>query len=237
MKQTIGFFGDSFCEHLKNSHSITNHYKTYIENLIYHYDLKLVNLGQSGGSIWDLWIKQLTPFIERNEIPDICVFVWTDPFRLYNPVVRNINMASTVLQKIDKNHSIWNAATEYYRHLFDEDHLRLSYVSALHYFDNVIIPAFPKKTKVIHLWSFGYAKVTETGMFDLKKIEYLYNWKNGVEIRPALIELASLDAEKDTIFHFEYPNHIPDDYRNQLLFEWIKNAIENYDNKLIEFKL
>mgnify|MGYP006270819747 CR=1 FL=1 len=237
IKQTIGFFGDSFCEHLSNSHSIKHQYQTYIEKTVNYFNADLVNLGQSGGSIWDLWLLQLNPLLIKNAIPDICVFVWTDPFRLYHTRVRNMNMASVILVKPDNNFKIWNAAKEYYKYLLDEDQRILEYETALYYFDNIILPSLPPTTKIIHLWSFGYAKVTKNGLFDPEKVRYLYNWKNGFEIRPALMEVSLINSSVDLSMHFDHPNHIADDFRNQIVFEWIRDAIDNYKNTCVHHDL
>jgi hypothetical protein len=89
--KTIGFFGDSFCSEIRNHHSIWYNYDTYMKKLADHYDATVVNVGHGGCSIWDTLLLQLNPLIEKNEVPDICVFVWTIPGRLFNRKIRRLN--------------------------------------------------------------------------------------------------------------------------------------------------
>ena len=85
----IGFFGDSFCADKWNS--INNDYNTYISMIEKHYDADIVHLGVGGSSVGDLILLQLTPFINQNIIPDVCVFCWTEPHRLFHRNIRKIN--------------------------------------------------------------------------------------------------------------------------------------------------
>ena len=84
----IGFFGDSFCADLQSG--------TYLQLLATHYGADVVNVGYGGSSIWDVLLLQIDPFIKKNNIPDICVFVWTEPTRLFHQVLRNINFTTAV---------------------------------------------------------------------------------------------------------------------------------------------
>lgn len=225
----IGFYGDSFCKdkfHFK--------YDTYISLLKKHYKASITHLGYGGSSHWDLIINQFQK--DEHKLPDVCIFVWTGHDRFYNKTVRgirsfeSINYSNTQF-KINPTYSyglhsnIWLAAEQYYKHLFDDEKAKLEYKSSLHYFDNVILQAH-KNTKFIHLWSFGdcikvYNEDKDTWSPD--NLTYMHTWKHGVEIQPSLMSIATR-GEID----YSAPNHLPGKANNILVFEKIKEAIEDY---------
>lgn len=227
MKKTIGFFGDSFCATRVSPHSIIHNYKTYIQKLSDHYDAKIVNLGYGGSSVQDLILTQLQPLIDNNSVPDICVFVWTDCGRLYHPTVRNINGVSSVEESHFFNRSIWKAAEQYYKHLYDYKQHELAYKALLLYIDTVILTQLPKKTKIVHLWSFGNPSTWDNIGCRPENISYCYNWKNGVEIRPALVSLSLRDRPIDILNNDKSANHLEGEEKNNIVFEWICNGIDN----------
>lgn len=216
----IGFFGDSFCA---KNYIDTNEYTTYINKLETHYNADIVNLGVPGSSIYDLMLLQLNPFIKSNEIPDVCVFVWTTENRLYNKEIRHINCYPRnyvyTLTTTDRQKKILDAAREYYEFLQDDELDYLNATSFFYYFDNIILKSFPDTIKIIHLWSFG----------DMKNgyLDYMYTWNHGVEIRPALVTLTSENGLLTNNFD---PNHLKGDLKNEIVFTWIKNTIDNYGN-------
>ena len=221
----IGFFGDSFCA--MNHISKDYEYTTYINKLENYYNADIVNLGVVGSSIYDLLLLQLTPFIESDTVPDVCIFVWTNVTRLYNKDIRHLNcLPEKYLYKIIKTEAqknILDAARHYYLHLQDTDLDLFKAKAVLYYFDNEILKSLPT-TKIIHLWSFGE--------MDNGYTTYIHRWKTGVEIRPALIRVVSPNGYLGNNFD---PNHLSDDKKNEIVFEWIKEAIDNYENgKLID---
>jgi hypothetical protein len=215
----IGFYGDSFCSDL-TSVKVDNKYKTYIELLRDHYGAEVVNLGYGGGSHWDLIVNQF--LAQKDNLPNVCVFCWTQPHRLYHRKVRHLK-ASDVLE-FDKTKDrskraefsygrydeVWNAALSYYAYLFDEEKSYLEYVSSIHYFDTVILKGI-SNIKFIHLWSFD---------------EYPIRFTQGMEIRPSILTMVENFPGYD--FYYEYPNHIPDSKINIQLFEKIKHCIDDY---------
>jgi hypothetical protein len=217
---TIGFFGDSFC-----AIDVKQHYasgETYITKLKNHYNAEIVNLGKGGSSIWDLFLLQFEPLRKQNKVPDICVFVWTEPNRLFHRTCRDINFASTNRRR--KQDELFQHAFNYYENFHDDELVELQYVSALQYFDLSVLPTIPKTTKIVHLWSFG--KLKEWGVpVKLEDIEYFYTWKNGIEIRPSLIYTA-LENSSWTLVDAD-PNHLRGEDKNNRVFEMIKNAIDS----------
>lgn len=197
----IGLFGDSFCAMVESNDPT---YQTYIKKLIVEYNATITNTGIPGSSVGDIVMMQLP---KSHFLPDVCIFVWTDSPRLFNREIRNINHASAECRT--NTGQIWSAASSYYKYLYDSQFTTLQFKALLEYIDTHILTTFPKSTKIIHLWSYGEQDKT-----------YIHNWKNGVEIRPALINV----SDGNTAF----PNHLAGELKNTLVFDWIKEAIDNY---------
>ena len=220
----IGFFGDSFCADRRSG--------TYPQLLANHYDAEIVNLGLGGSSIWDVLLLQIDPFIKNNNIPDICVFVWSEPYRLFHRVLRNLNTGST-MSCISSDNPVLSTAANYYLHLHDTELDHYRYAAALHYFDTVVILTFPKNTKIVHLWSFGHVhEGHDENSFLPERLLYSHTWKNGLEIRPSLTSIITgqgilISTMNDWV---STANHIPFgekfDPINSLIFNLIKDAID-----------
>lgn len=211
---TIGFFGDSFCGDVSNDHSVAHNYSTYLEKVASHFNAAITNTGVGGSSVWDLILLQFEEQIKKG-LPDICVFVWTDMQRLFDRKHRNINFRSS-----ERIHSPEHAAAKkYFYYLYDDKKHRLEYTSILYYFDTIILPNYPN-SKFVHLWSFGEELNEER--------HYLYSWKNGFEIRPAL-ETLSFDILGEELPEADTrANHIAGEKNNQKVADWIISAIVNY---------
>lgn len=233
MIKTIGFFGDSFCAERSNDHSIKNNYVSYIDLLAKNYDAKIVNLGKGGCSVYDTILIQLKPFIEGNLIPDVCIFVWSNAGRLFDRQIRRITQKSvhtytpTFLNILEQNK--WNAARLYYQYLYDQEKEDLEYVSLLNYIDTVVLNQFPSSVKIVHLWSFGNPDWHNKN-FKPSVTSYPYQFKTGVEIRPALGSVSLYDSHKDILHMDPRCNHLDGQYKNDIVFGWLKQAIENKDS-------
>lgn len=235
-KLTIGFFGDSFAAEESNPHTWWYKYDSYIKKLVTHYDAEIANLGQGGSSIWDAIRTQLEPLIKSNNVPDVCVFVWTNPGRLYHKEIRRINHADALTPKIHTynifKHKIWSAAKQYYLHLYDHQQAQVEHLAAMYYIDHVILPSLPKSTKIINLWSSADPLSWEVQNFHPSKISYPYKWKTGVEIRPALISLSLCNHDVSILQVDKRANHLEGEIKNGMMFDWIKYALENYQDGL-----
>jgi hypothetical protein len=207
MATNIGFFGDSFC----SDRIHPTEYQTYIEQLSRSFDLEVTNLGLGGSSIYDTVLLQFQQQLAKG-LPDICVFVWTSMDRLYHPTQRDITPRS--IQRISQtqnNPEVFNAATLYYTHLYDQTKHELEYAALLHYFDKNTLSKLTDK-KIIHLWSFN---------------NYLYRWENGVEIKPALINLSIPNPTARLPMPDLRPNHL-DQHGHDTVAEWVTAAINEY---------
>jgi hypothetical protein len=206
----IAFFGDSFCARLE-SHA---EYDTYIKKIQNHYSANIVNLGIGGSSVYDVILKQIPDFLKNNIHPDICIFVWTAPTRLYHPQVRHINYSQVSEGHHTTNMEIWKAAEQFYNHLYDHELMTFQYRAALHYFDRTVLTKFPNTTKIIHMWSYDD--------------EYYYRWENGVEIKPALNTVTKMGETKDVsrTMYDSSPNHLAGEVKNSLVFSWLRDTID-----------
>ena len=216
----IGFFGDSFCK--------SNLSGTYINKLQNYLQADVVNLGTGGSSIEDAILLQFNPMKESP--PDICVFLWTSAYRLYHPKIRNITIHSAYQNATHTDNPVWSAAYEYYKHISDIQATNFRYVSVLFYFESKILASLPKNTKIIHLWSFGESAEWSHDAYAPNKLTYAHRFSTGVEIRPSLVSLACFDRHIDKITNDTCPNHLNNQEKNEILFQWILDAIQNYQN-------
>jgi len=226
--KTIGFFGDSFCADLDSK---STEYETYISMLARHYDAEIVHLGLGGSSVGDLIMFQLMPLIEQNKVPDICVFAWTDFNRLFHRErdVRRLHINNVRYKGMGD--PVWEAARQYYNYLYDPEFAQLQCTALLEYVDNNILPKLPSNTKIVHLWSFGIPKALSQNGFDPKILEYAHTWKNGIEIRPSLMSIAMMDDPiTGSIPNQDGPNHLVTKSKNEIVFNYVKNAINSYGN-------
>ena len=68
---TIGFFGDSFCDS-KADHS-------WCVLLADKLEQDIVHMGRGGASIWNTFMSYET-LVQRDTFPDTLVFCWTEPY-------------------------------------------------------------------------------------------------------------------------------------------------------------
>ena len=235
----IGFYGDSFCENNSEGpwFGIFKEYDSWVDLLAKSYSAEIVNIGSGGSSHWDLIINQ---FLSNHaNLPDICVFTWTDPYRLYHRKLRHIREYEALQYTATKNKlldpgydfgfnkKIWEAAEKYYTHLYDKEKTELEYKSSLYYFDNEVLSKLPH-IKFVHLWGFGNVienKETLKEQYDEDNLTYLHSWRNGIEIRPSLMNYVTRycdDIEKINLA----PNHILGKQENINLFEKIRYEMD-----------
>lgn len=231
--KTIGFFGDSYCAVNNDLSCFAPEYQniqTYISLLATKYNLEITNLGYPGSSVYDCLLLQFDPLRLSNTLPDVTVFVWTDPGRLFHRTIRDINFGTS--QQSKHLGSEWEAAYLYYKELHDFDLSKFQCQSVMYYYDHAILPEIVDKTKIIHVWGFGEfigKKFDRNKPLNSKDLEYGYRWKTGTEIRPALSTLSVTGIDPG-------PNHIGSQEQNNIACDWISTAIDNYENgKLLEF--
>jgi len=196
----IGFYGDSFC----TSRTTDLGFTTYIQKTADYYNAEIVNLGVGGSSVWDVIMLQYP----KENPPDISVFCWTSPDRLFHRTCRRLTHNIHKHQLPDSDLQI--AASMYFKHLHDVEKSTLEAKAAMYYFDNTVLKYSP--SKIVHLWSFGK---------NYQELDYteVYTFTHGNDTSLSLVDLAE--------FGHAYPNHIYGDENNNKIFEIIKNAVDS----------
>jgi len=88
--------------------------------------------------------------IEQDSVPDVSIFCWTEPYRLYHP--KYILSANTQpLDDVDPN--IYKALDQYWIHLHNYDKDEIAYEYALKYYDQNVLSKLKDKT-IVQMWSF-----------------------------------------------------------------------------------
>jgi len=139
--KTIGFFGDSFCA--------SNQPESWCNILQQKLGADRIRwFGNPGRSIWSVFF-QYNKLIEQNAVPDISIFCWTEPYRLYHP--KHILSANTQpLEGVDPN--MYKALDDYwvYLHNYDKDEMAYEY-SLKHYDQNILSKV---DSEIVQMWSF-----------------------------------------------------------------------------------
>jgi len=141
MTLSIGFFGDSFCADT-SPYSWCN---LLADKLGCE---KPMTYGKKGESIWGTMFR-FKNRIKTESIPDISVFCWTEPYRLYHPKL--ILTANTQPSRYESP-KIYEALDDYWKYLHSEEKDELAYSYALQWFDQNELSKTGKK--IIQLWSF-----------------------------------------------------------------------------------
>jgi len=139
--KTIGFFGDSFCA--------SNQPESWCNILQQKLGARRIRwFGNPGRSIWSVFF-QFNKLIQQNQVPDISVFCWTEPYRLYHP--KHILSANTQpLDGVDPK--IYKALDDYWIHLHNYDKDELCYEYALKHYDQHILSQVD--SDIVQMWSF-----------------------------------------------------------------------------------
>lgn len=140
MNKTIGFFGDSFCE--------SNLEQSWCSIVAKKLDLKIINLGKAGSSIWTAIINFLD-IIEDNRLPDYSIFCWTDPYRLYHEKF----IANHSVRITNENKNVIEASKLYKLYLSNQKKEHIEYEFVIKYFDKEILIPLQNKTKIYQTWS------------------------------------------------------------------------------------
>jgi len=121
---TIGYFGDSFCAD-RTEHSWTN-------ILADKLGADIVNRGKAGSSIWTA-ILDFHNLRNAQELPDVCIFCWTNPHRLYHPT-KYLNLST-----LPEDSNLADAVRKYFTHLWFNNKEFLNYKYVLEYFDQNLL--------------------------------------------------------------------------------------------------
>lgn len=140
--KSIGFFGDSFCA--------SNQPESWCNILQEKLGANKIRwFGEPGRSIWSVFMR-FNKLIKQERVPDISIFCWTEPYRLYHP--KHILSANTQpLDGVDPN--IYKALDQYWIHLQNYDKDEMAYEYALKHYDQNVLAKLKDKT-IVQMWSF-----------------------------------------------------------------------------------
>ena len=139
--KTIGFFGDSFCA--------SNQPESWCNILQQKLDARRIRwFGNPGKSIWSVFF-QFNKLIEQNRVPDISIFCWTEPHRLYHPELI-ISIGTQPLEGVDPN--IYKTLDNYWKYLHNTEKSEIAYEYALKYYDQNVLSKVDKQ--IVQMWSF-----------------------------------------------------------------------------------
>ena len=139
--KTIGFFGDSFCA--------SNQPESWCNILQQKLGADRIRwFGNPGRSIWSVFF-QYNNLIKENRVPDISLFCWTEPYRLYHP--KHILSANTEpLEGVDPK--MYKALNDYWVYLHNYDKDEMAYEYALKHYDQNILSKVD--SDIVQMWSF-----------------------------------------------------------------------------------
>ena len=140
--KTIGFFGDSFCA--------SNQPESWCNILQHKLGADRIRwFGEPGRSVWSTMFK-FNKLIEQDCVPDISVFCWTEPYRLYHPELI-LSLNTKPLEGVDPN--VYKALDDYWKYLHSAEKDDMVYEYALKHYDRSILAKLENKT-VVQMWSF-----------------------------------------------------------------------------------
>ena len=141
MTKTIGFFGDSFCA--------SNQPESWCNILQQRLGCdRIRHFGEPGRSIWSVFFK-FNELIRNNRVPDIAIFCWTEPYRLYHPeLVLSAN--TEPLAGVDP--AVYKTLDNFWKHLHSYDKDEMAYEYALRHYDQNILSQV--QSQIIQTWSF-----------------------------------------------------------------------------------
>jgi hypothetical protein len=139
--KTIGFFGDSFCA--------SNQPESWCNILQQRLGCdRIQHFGEPGRSIWSVFFK-FNELIQKNRVPDIAIFCWTEPYRLYHPeLVLSAN--TEPLAGVDP--AVYKTLDNFWKHLHSYDKDEMAYEYALRHYDQNILSQV--QSQIIQTWSF-----------------------------------------------------------------------------------
>lgn len=188
--KTIGFFGDSFCADTTDD-SWCNIFADKIGSG------DPVCYGGKGESIWNTFFK-FNDRIKQDTVPDISVFCWTEPYRLYHP---RMILTANVIPSKHEDPNVYKALDDYWKYLHNYDKDEMAYEYSLKHYDQNVLAKVDKK--IIQLWSF---RPFETASKDAN-----IQLQTGLFVNKSLYSTAKSDRGKDKVI-----NHMSKDMNRML---------------------
>ena len=139
--KTIGFFGDSFCA--------SNQPESWCNILQEKLGANRIRwFGEPGRSIWSAMFK-FNRLIQQDKVPDISIFCWTEPYRLYHP---NLILSANTQPLEGVDPKVYETLDDYWKYLHNYDKDEMAYEYALKYYDQNVLAKV--KSEIVQMWSF-----------------------------------------------------------------------------------
>ena len=139
--KTIGFFGDSFCA--------SNRDDSWCNILAEKLGIDRPRwFGKSGASIWSVFF-QYNRLIAENNVPDISIFCWTEPYRLHH---EKYALSLNVDPVDGADPKMYKALDDYWVHLHHQYKDEMAYEMSLKYYDRHVLSTV--NSKIVQMWSF-----------------------------------------------------------------------------------
>jgi hypothetical protein len=167
--KSIGFFGDSFCA--------SNQPESWCNILQQKLGAERIRFfGNRGRSIWSVFF-QFNKLIEQNMVPDICIFCWTEPHRLYHPELI-LSVGTQPLEGVDPN--VYKTLDNYWKYLHSKEKAEMAYEYSLKYYDQNVLSKLDRE--IVQMWSFKPTNNIEltTGTF-INECMFEFSKSDGVK--------------------------------------------------------
>jgi hypothetical protein len=139
--KTIGFFGDSFCA--------GNREDSWCNILAKKLGTDRPRwFGKSGASIWSVFF-QYNDLIMKRKVPDISIFCWTEPYRLYH---KDYTLSLNVKPDPKADPKMYKALDDYWIYLHQQYKDEMAYEYSLKYYDQHVLSKV--ESQIVQMWSF-----------------------------------------------------------------------------------
>jgi hypothetical protein len=176
---------------------------------------EITHFGKGGASIWHTFMTYET-MVKYDKLPDILIFCWTEPYRLYHP---EVPLAKGAVPYPGPDQNLWKAADMYYVYLQNYRKDELTYQYALQWFDRMELPKSGKK--IIQMWSMK--------PFELTNRRSNIELQTGEFVNESMLEFAWGGKTPEAGFKFDInlANHMTVEQNQQWadkVYERIKNV-------------
>ena len=139
--KSIGFFGDSFCA--------SNQPESWCNILTGKLGCSRPRwFGRPGKSIWSTMFDY-NRLIETDQVPDISVFCWTEPYRLYH---KSLTLSANTKPLEGVNPKIYEALDDYWKYLHSYEKDEMAYSYAIQHYDRNVLSNVD--SDIVQMWSF-----------------------------------------------------------------------------------
>jgi hypothetical protein len=224
-------FGDSFMD-LPRDNNVKN--LTYLKQVADKFNATFEPYGEPGTGPWSAFFN-FQKYKNKENI-DVAIFAWSEHNRLYHPIVRPINFTSVHNPKVHSmypkeiDYDVWEAAKQYYRYIYDDTKSKYEAIGLYHLMDHLSLD-YPH-IKFIHMFCYALHNSDQIYL-DIyndpdvpNNLKYPYLFKNGVNIRPALMYMSYLDEWPDDLYYETRDCHLSQKMHN-VLTETLYTAITN----------